>query len=90
VDDFRYWLVRRIDVETIAFHNADYLTRDIRWGRVLGYLEVGVQLGYWSARTSSRVSDSIRNGRRSSVPRTLLRGQAGQSSGDPGSWRMLN
>ncbi len=74
MDDFRYWLMRRIEVETRAFHNADYLTRDIRWGRVLGYLEVGVRLGYWSERTSSRVSDSIRYGRRRGVSRTLLRG----------------
>jgi hypothetical protein len=73
VDDFRFWLVRRIDVEAIAFHNADYLTKDIRWGRVLGYLEVGVHLGYWSARTSWRVSDSIYSGSHRSIARTLLR-----------------
>lgn len=74
VDDFRYWLVRRIEVETRAYRNADYLTRDIRWGRVLGFLEVGVHLGFWSEKTSSRVSDSIHYGRRKGVSRTLLRG----------------
>jgi hypothetical protein len=53
--------------------DAPFPAMDIRRGRVLGYFEVGVQLGYWSARTSSRVSDSIRNGQRRGVPRTLLR-----------------
>ena len=74
MDDFRYWLVRRIEVEAGAFHNGDYLTRDMRWGRVLGFMEVGVHLGYWSEQTSSRVSDSIHYGRRRGMARTLLRG----------------
>ena len=73
MDDFRHWLVRRIEVETRAFRNADYLIRDIRWGRVLAYLEVGVRLGFWSERTSSRVSDSIHYGRRRGLAHTLLR-----------------
>ena len=74
MEDVRHWLVRRIEVETAAFHNANHQTREIRWGRVLAYLEVGVQLGYWSERTSARVSDSIHYGRRRGVSRTLLRG----------------
>jgi hypothetical protein len=66
--------VRRIEVETRAFHNADRPTRQIRWGRVLAYLEVGVRLGYWSERTSSRMADAIANGWSRGLPRRLLRG----------------
>jgi hypothetical protein len=57
-------LARASEIETFAFHNADHQTRQIRWGRVLAYLEVGVRLGYWSEQTSAWVSDSIHHGRR--------------------------
>ena len=42
----RDWLARRIEIEARAYANADETTRDIRWGRVLGCLEVGSHLGY--------------------------------------------
>ncbi len=74
VDGFRHPLVSRVEIETRAFHNPDHLTGDIRRSRVLAYLEVGVRLSYWSERTSSRASYSIRCGHSRGVPRMLLRG----------------
>lgn len=55
----RDWLARRIETEARAYANADSTTRDIRWGRVLGFLEVGTHLGYWPARRATEVADSI-------------------------------
>jgi hypothetical protein len=33
--------------------------RAIRWGRVLGFLEVGTKAGYWSPKVAATVADSI-------------------------------
>jgi hypothetical protein len=57
--DGREWLVRRVEQEARAFANADRSTRDLRYGRVLGYLDVGVAFGYWSKRSADRAADSI-------------------------------
>jgi hypothetical protein len=57
--DLREWLVRRIEAEARAYVNGDRTTRPIRWGRVLGFLEVGVAFGYWPKRTAEQVADSI-------------------------------
>jgi hypothetical protein len=51
--------VRRIEAEARAFANADSTTRQIRWGRVLGFLEVGTHLGFWPKRTADQVADAI-------------------------------
>jgi hypothetical protein len=55
-------LVSRIEIEARAYHNADYTTREIRWGRLLGLLEAGVVLGYWSRRKAGGVSEAVRHG----------------------------
>ena len=36
--------------------------RDVRWGRVLGLLNAGTVLGYWSPSASGRASDAIHHG----------------------------
>jgi hypothetical protein len=41
------------------YANADTSIRQIRWGRVLAFLEVGVAFGYWSKRSADRAADSI-------------------------------
>jgi hypothetical protein len=58
-DAFRPWLVKRIEREAQAFATSDSTVREIRWGRVLAYLEVGVRLGYWTKRRAEQVSESI-------------------------------
>jgi hypothetical protein len=35
--------------------------KQIRWGRVLAYLEVGVRLGYWTKHRAEQMSESIRH-----------------------------
>jgi hypothetical protein len=54
--------VSRIEIEAQAYRNADTTTKAIRWGRVLGLLEVGVVLGFWSRRKAGGVSEAVRNG----------------------------
>ena len=44
----RDWLARRIETEAWAYANADHRTRDLGYGQVLGFLEVGTHAGYWS------------------------------------------
>lgn len=66
-DAFRHWLIKRIEKEAQAFATSDSTVRQIRWGRVLAYLDVGVRLGYWTKRRAEQVSESIYHGYR--VPR---------------------
>jgi hypothetical protein len=49
-------------VEARAVLNADHQTKQIRWGRLLGMLEVGVRFGWWSRRAADRYSEAVRNG----------------------------
>ena len=55
----RDWLARRIETEAWAYAKADSTTRQIRWGRVLGFLEVGTHAGYWPKKVADQVADSI-------------------------------
>ena len=57
----REWLARRIEIEACAYAKADHTTKDLRLGRVLGFLEVGTYAGYWSARRASEVAESIQH-----------------------------
>ena len=54
-------LVSRIEIEARAYRNADYTTRDMRMGRVLGLLEAGAVLGYWSRLKAGGVAEAIRH-----------------------------
>jgi hypothetical protein len=74
----REWLARRIETEAWAYAKADSTTRDIRWGRVLGFLEVGTRAGYWSPKVAEQVADSIQQRwGLSRIRRRLLALQAG-------------
>ena len=55
----RVWLLDRIDAEARAYRNADPQTRQIRWGRLLGFLEVGIHLGWWSKRSADGYADAV-------------------------------
>jgi len=55
-------LIARLQVEARAFQNADLSIRDVRWGRVLGLLNAGTVLDYWSRSASGRASDAIYHG----------------------------
>jgi hypothetical protein len=54
-------LVSRIELEARAYFNADSTMKAIRWGGLLGLLEAGVVLGYWSRRKAGGVSEAVRN-----------------------------
>jgi hypothetical protein len=45
VSNLRGWLLRRIELEAKALANAEPTTRDVRRGRLLGLIEVGVSFG---------------------------------------------
>ena len=71
---FRYWLARRIEREAWATVHAWRGNRQQCFGRVLGFLEVGVRLGYWNRRTADGVAESVREGYGlRSIRRRLLR-----------------
>lgn len=59
-------LERRLILKARAYKNADNQTRQMRLGRVDGYLGVGVAFGYWSRRQANRMYDAIL--RRQGVP----------------------
>jgi hypothetical protein len=60
-DERREWLLRRVEVEPYACANADSLTKEMCYGRVLGLLEVGVAFGYWSRKTADGFSETVRH-----------------------------
>jgi hypothetical protein len=66
-------LVSRIDVEARVFKNADATTQNLRYGRVLGLLEAGTILGYWSRRSASRISDAIYYGASPQMFRRMIK-----------------
>ena len=55
-------LIARIEVEARAYRNADATIRGLRYGRVLGLLDAGATLGFWSRREAAHVSEVVRNG----------------------------
>lgn len=57
----RYFLLRRINVEGRAYAVADSTTKQMRWGRVLAYLDVGTECGLWTERAASHAADMIEN-----------------------------
>jgi hypothetical protein len=57
----RDWLLARIETEARAYVNADLMLKEMRWGYVLGLLDVGVHFEYWSARAAAGASELIRN-----------------------------
>lgn len=59
---FRRWLARRIEIEAWAAARSYPGNRAQCFGRVLGFLEVGVHLGYWSKKTADGVAESVRQG----------------------------
>ena len=65
--------MRHVEVEARAYANADYLTREIVWGGVLGFLEVGAAFGYWSKRSADAVSETVRHRWRIGRIRKLVR-----------------
>ena len=56
----RYWLARRIETEAWAAARSWPGNRQQCEGRVLGFLEVGVRLGFWSKKTADGVAESVR------------------------------
>jgi hypothetical protein len=58
----RVRLLSRIEMEARVYANADSTTRDFRMGCVLGLLEAGVVLDYWSRERARDVSEAVRNG----------------------------
>jgi hypothetical protein len=74
--DARRALLRRVQREAQAYANAEETTRLIRWGRVMGLLEAGVVLGFWSAQARDRASEQVhyRYGLHR-LPRTLGQGR---------------
>jgi hypothetical protein len=67
----RAWLLRRIEVEARAYANADYLARQMLYGRVLGLLEAGVGFGLWPKKAATAAADAILYGYR--VRRVITR-----------------
>jgi hypothetical protein len=55
-------LVSRIELEARAYRNADSTMKAILMGRVLGLLEAGAVLGYWSRRNAGGVSEVMVTG----------------------------
>jgi hypothetical protein len=55
----REWLLRRIEIEALAYANSDQTVREIRWGRVLGFIEVGVAFGFWSKRAADGAANVL-------------------------------
>jgi hypothetical protein len=68
----REQLVSRIVREAHAYAAADYLTRDLRLGRVQGLLEAGVIAGYWTRRDAEAAAELVRHRYRVSGLRRLL------------------
>jgi len=66
VDDARRraWLKRRLDIEARAYAGADPKVKPIRWGRLRAFLEVGVQLGWWTPKAARAYSDAAHYGGR--------------------------
>ena len=56
----RLWLARSIETEAWAAARSYPGNRQQGFGRVLGFLEVGVRLEYWSKRTADGVAESVR------------------------------
>jgi hypothetical protein len=56
--DARRALLKRIERETRAYANAES-TRLIRRGRVMGLLEAGVVMGFWSAKARDRAKEQV-------------------------------
>jgi hypothetical protein len=71
----------RVDIDeetTTRDHNAEETTRLIRWGRVMGLLEAGVVLGFWSAKARDRASEQVHyRYALHRLPRTLAKKTAG-------------
>ena len=69
----RHRLVSRIEVEARAFKNADAMTRNLRYGRVLGLLEPGTILGHWSRSSASRIGDAVYYGASPQMLRRMIK-----------------
>ena len=67
----RAWLKRRLEIEARADAGADARVKQIRWGRVLAFLETGVAFGWWSRKAATAYSDAIYFGARKSSTRRL-------------------
>jgi hypothetical protein len=67
-------LLKRVEREARAYANADETTRLIRWGRVMGLLEAGVVLGFWSRKARDRAGELVQHRYAlHRLPRTLER-----------------
>ena len=66
VDDARRraWLKHRLDNEARAYAAADPKVKPVRWGRLLAFLEIGVQFGWWSRKAATAYSDAAYYGGR--------------------------
>jgi hypothetical protein len=58
----RDWLLERLIVEAGDYGRADAQIRQMRLGRVDGYLGVGVAFGFWSRRSADIMYDTILHG----------------------------
>jgi hypothetical protein len=55
----RQWLLRRISLAGRDFANAEPTRHGYHRGQALALLDVGVHLGYWSARSAGYAADMI-------------------------------
>jgi hypothetical protein len=58
-EEFRAWLLHRVEAEGSAVHKSDRVMHDVQLGHVMGYVDVGVFLGYWSADAAARLAQAI-------------------------------
>jgi hypothetical protein len=68
----RAWLMARLDTEAHPYANAHPKVKPIRWGRMLGFLEVGVRFGWLTRKRAGYYSDAASGGRKPNA-RKLLR-----------------
>lgn len=71
-DPRRAWLIARIEIAQ-DMKNAEPHRRDMRFGRLLGFLEVGTRFGWWSKRSADYHSEAVWHGVARGKAHRLLR-----------------
>ena len=72
-DPRRAWLISRIEIAARDVKNAEAHRREMRFGRLLGFLEVGTRFGWWSKRSADYYSDAAWHGVARGKAHRLLR-----------------
>jgi hypothetical protein len=72
-EDARAWLIARIELAAQDLKNAERHRRDMRFGRLLGFLEVGTRFGWWTKRSADCFSDAAWHGVATGKASRLLR-----------------